>query len=74
MPDICRGSYVLGTACGACERCCDELVGIVRRLRYVCLPTRNCCDCEEYKKKTCTLGEVRDLLEHERGIDERRRH
>lgn len=22
---ICRGSYVLNTACGACRRCCDEL-------------------------------------------------
>ena len=29
---VCRGSYRLGTACGACRRCCEYLAGLLDEL------------------------------------------
>ena len=28
----CRGCYVLGSACGECRRCCNELVALIEEL------------------------------------------
>ena len=31
---VCRGSFRLGTACGACRKCCDTLKHTIERIDY----------------------------------------
>lgn len=60
---ICRGSIALGTACGSCTRCLDELDRIADRLTCTGVTLLSCvADVCSHAKREWTCYDCREVM------------